>query len=251
MSNLELHSKLEIKNLKNWCTANRLQINPQKSAATVIPPKLNCPSATINLSYGSALITCQNSHKYLGVTLDNKLNFKSHFEKFTCKISTSSEVISKLRYIFPTFSLVHLYYAIIHPHQLFGLPVWGSTFSSYLAKLQILQNKAIRIITNSNIRASISPQLNKLGILKLSDLYTFETAKIMHQHLNNALPLSLSSLFNKISTIHSRQTRSNVKNNLYIPKFSTNRCPKLFRYQGTKIWNCIPADIKKQSFAKF
>ena len=159
-------------------------------------------------------------------------------------------MISELSYIFPTSSLVHLYYAIIHPHLLFGLPVWGSTFSSYLSKLQILQNRAIRIITNSDIRA-LTSLFNKLGILKLSDLYTYETAKIMHQHFNKALPLSLSSLFNKISAIHSRQTRSNVKDNLYIPKFSTNRCQKSFRYQGTKIWNSIPADIKKQSFAKF
>ena len=120
-------------------------MNPQKSAVVVIPPKLNCPSATINLSYDSTLITCQNSHKYLGVILDKKLNFKSHIEKVTCKISTSIGVISKIRYIFPTSSLVHLYYAIIHHHLLFGLPVWGSTFSSYLSKLQILQNKAIRI----------------------------------------------------------------------------------------------------------
>ena len=172
----------------------------------VIPPKLNCPSATINLSYDSALITCQNSHKYLGVILDNQLHFKSHIEKVTCKISTSVGVISKLCYVFPTSSLVHLYYAIIHPHLLFGLLVWGSIFSSYLAKLQILQNKAIRIITNSDICASISPQFNKLGISKLSDSYTYETAKIMHQHFNNALSLSLSSLFNKVSTIHSGQT---------------------------------------------
>ena len=76
-SNLELYCNLVLKNLKNWCTANRLEINPQKSAVIVIPPKLNCPSATINLSYNSALITRQNSHKYFGVILDNKLNFKS------------------------------------------------------------------------------------------------------------------------------------------------------------------------------
>ena len=99
LSNLELHSNSELKILKNWCTANRLKINSQKSAVTVIPPKLNCSLATIILSYNSALIMCQNSHKYLGVILDNKLNFKSHIEKVTCKISTLIGAISKLRYI--------------------------------------------------------------------------------------------------------------------------------------------------------
>ena len=74
LSNLELQCNLGLKNLRNWRTANRLKINAQKSAVIVIPPKLNCPSATINLSYDSAQITCQNRHKYLGVILDNKFN---------------------------------------------------------------------------------------------------------------------------------------------------------------------------------
>ena len=36
-----------------------------------------------------------------------------------------------------------------------------------------------------------------------------------------------------------------------IPKFSTSRTQKSFKYQGSKIWNLIPANIRNMTFNKF
>jgi len=85
-----------------------------------------------------------------------------------------------------------LYHSLIHPHLLFALPICGSTFPTYLAKLQKLQNKAIRYIANTNSRSSITPQFRKLGILKIQD-YTWKIAKIMHHHSKQALAACFSS----------------------------------------------------------
>ena len=75
LSDLELNCNTELQNLNKWCIANKLQINPQKSDAIIIPPKFNTPIPLITLSYDNSLISCYNSHKYLGITVDNKLNF--------------------------------------------------------------------------------------------------------------------------------------------------------------------------------
>ena len=128
--NLELNCNTELQNLNNWCVANKLQINPQKLAVIIVTPRLNAPTPHINLSYNNSLISCYNSCKYLGtgITIDNKLNFKTHIEKITSKISRSVGILNKLRYTFPTSSLVDLYFALVHSHFLFGLTIWGSTF---------------------------------------------------------------------------------------------------------------------------
>ena len=122
--------------------------------------------------------------------------------------------------------------------------------TSKQVKLQRLQNKAIRIITNSNMHSPITPKFHNLAILKIFELYDLEIAKIMHQHSKQALSSSLAP-FNKVSNIHSCNTRSVVHNNLYLPKFSTNRCQNSFQYQGVKIWNSIPCDLRNQSYSKF
>ena len=74
-SDLELNCNTELQNLNKWCIANKLLINPQKLAAIIIPPKFNTPVPLINMSYDNSLISCYNSHKYLGITVDDKLNF--------------------------------------------------------------------------------------------------------------------------------------------------------------------------------
>ena len=192
-----------------------------------------------------------DSYKYLGVILDNKLNFQLHILTLEKRVSRSVGILSKLRFLFPSFTLLLLYHALVHPHLLYGLPIWGSTFKTYLDKLQILQNKAIRVITNSDRRSSITPLFRNLKVLKIADLYTYEIAKLMHQYSKNMLPHCFSTFFSSLSKIHDRQSRSKSKNNLYLPKFSTCRCQRSLRFQGVKIWNSLNAHLKKQSHKKF
>ena len=98
---------------------------------------------------------------------------------------------------------------------------------------------------------STNPQYYKLGILKLPELYTLEIAKLMHQYSHHTLPQSFSTFFTLISSVHKRFTRAKTENELYIPKFSTARSQKSFKYQGAEIWNSIPTEIKQLTFHKF
>ena len=180
-------------------------------------------------------MTCANSTKYLGVILYNQLHFKPHFALVQTKLSRAIGIKSKLRHPFPSSTLLQLYYVLFHPHLLYGLPLRGNTFSSYLEKIPRLQNKAIQIITNSGNRATVIPYLRELDVLKITDLYQFEIAKIMHQFSTQSLPSCFADLFHSISDIHDRRTKSTVKNDLYLPKFSTNRCQKSIQCQGVKM----------------
>ena len=141
----------------------------------------------LNLIYNTSNISVCESSKYLGVTIDHRLNFKPHILSLETRVSRSVGILSKLRSTFP-FTLLFLYHALVQPHLAYGLPLWGSTFKTYHTKLQILQNKALRIITKSDWRTPIIPKFLNLKILKIADLYTFELAKLMHQYYNNSLP---------------------------------------------------------------
>ena len=133
----------------------------------------------------------------------------------------------------------------------YGLPIWGKTFETYRSKLQTLQNKAMRIITNSDLRTPITPKYRNLRILKITELYTFEITKLMHQHSKNSLLSSFSIFFTSLSDIHERQTKSKTKSNFYLPKFSTRRCQRSLKYHGVKIWNLLSPKLRNQSFKSF
>ena len=181
------------------------------------------------------------------MTIDNKLKFKAHIRNIEGRIARSVGILTKLRHLFPSSALLLLYYALIHPHLSFGLAIWGSTYPTYIQKLQRLQNKAIRIISNASRKNSVTPLSKKYGVLKLADLFNYEMAKIMYQFSKQTLPSHLNCLFAPLSTVHERCTRSKTKQNLYIPKFSTSRCQNSFKYQGSKIWNSVTTDLKQQT----
>ena len=184
------------------------------------------------------------------MTIDNKLKFKALIRNIEGRIARSVGILTKLRHLFPSSALL-LYYALIHPHLSFGLPIWGSTYPTYIQKLQRLQNKAIRIISNASRKNSVTPLYKKYGVLKLADLFNYEMAKIMYQFSKQTLPSHLNYLFTPLLTVHERCTRSKTKLNLYVPKFSTSRCQNFFKYQGSKIWNSVTTDLKQQTFRKF
>jgi len=114
--------------------------------------------------------SCQDSCKYLVVYLDSKLHFKTHFQAIKIKVVKGVGILSKLRFSFPKSSLLLLYNALIQPHLLFALSLWGTTSPSYLKPLQLLQNKAVRIICNCKRASSATPLFHKLEILKINEL---------------------------------------------------------------------------------
>ena len=244
LKELENDCNSELRRLHTWCNANELQINPEKSTAIAFPPKLNSQETESNLIFNTSNISVRESSKYLGVTIDHRLNFKPHILSLETRVSRSVGILSKLRSTFPSPTLLLLYHALVQPHLAYRLPLWGSTFKTYLSKLQILQNKALRIITKSDWRTPITPKFRNLKILKVADLYTFELAKLMHQYYNNSLPPCFSDFFSPLSAIHERSTRSKTNNNLYLPKFSTRRCQQSMKYQGVKIWNSLNSEFE-------
>ena len=215
------------------------------------------PSSKTKYSTLTFQILCDNSFivnsiccKYLGILIDNKLNFKQHIQLVESKIAKLVEILNKLRHIFPSSALL-IYFALVHPHLLYGLPIWEITFPTYLQKLQRLQNKALRIISNCNPKTSTTPFFYEYKILKIQDLYYFEISKIMHQYSNKHLLICFTSFFTQTSSIHNRSTRSNIRNDLYLPHFLSSGCQRSIKFQGAKIWNSISPHIRNQSFNTF
>ena len=84
--------------------------------------------------------------KYLGVILDENLSFHKHVKTLSLKISQNIGILSRFRYFFPKNILKSIYYSFVHPYFRYCISVWASAFPSVLKSLQILQNKAMRIL---------------------------------------------------------------------------------------------------------
>ena len=166
------------------------------------------------------------------------------------KVSRAFGIISKIKPFLPAKALIFLCYSLLHPHLLYGTVIWASTFDTYKQRLRALQNRAIRIITNARYTDSSNPLYFKLSILKLDDLFNYKCAKLVHLSIGR-LPLHLNQQLNfkKVSTVLYHYTRQ--ANAIHIPRVSTAKCQRSFKYIGTKIWNNILQELKDYPCSKF
>ena len=79
--NYELRSVLE------WTSANKITVNPKKSSALILFPKITNSIPKIEILFNNNPVSVTKSVKYLGITIDEKLNFAEHITNSTCKIS--------------------------------------------------------------------------------------------------------------------------------------------------------------------
>jgi len=64
-------------------------------------------------------------------------------------------IMYKLKNILSARSLTTLYYALVHPYLSYGIQVWRAPFETNLKRMQIFQNKTMKIIGGGKYRVSI------------------------------------------------------------------------------------------------
>jgi hypothetical protein len=175
--------------------------------------------------------------------IDEKLNWKDHIKYCKNKLSSGLYAINSSKHILSREHLRSLYYTLIHPHLTYGLLLWGSTYKTFLHKLQVLQNKSIRSITKSKYNESTGPIYKKLGILPLSKLYQLEAAKFMFLNHKEDLPSPLLSIFTPNIDIHQYGTRH--RNDPHINARRTHLSSQCFIHKAPSIWYNIPPPIKE------
>ena len=64
--------------------------------------------------------------KYLGLILDNKLNWKPHITELCKKLCRAVGILYKIRTLCPTSTLKSLYFSLFHSHLSYCFVVWGN-----------------------------------------------------------------------------------------------------------------------------
>ena len=72
-------------------------------------------------------------------------------------MSNAVGIICKLKFVLPKDALIKLHYALFHPHLLYGLVIWGSTYPTYLMKISTLQNKVVNVLGGGAFQDRATP----------------------------------------------------------------------------------------------
>ena len=76
-----------------------------------------------------------NEAKFLGVTIDENLNWNSHIKKLSKKLSCSAGILNLIKDNIPEELHKNLYYTLFESHLSYGITVWGGVSNNKIEPL--------------------------------------------------------------------------------------------------------------------
>ncbi|GBN65883.1 RNA-directed DNA polymerase from mobile element jockey [Araneus ventricosus] len=134
---------------EKWCSQWRVAINTEKTKAIMFR-KGHSNKTIKQLHLFDEQLTWEPQVKYLGLILDNKLAFRQHTkynsDKFWNKVHLIIPLIGR-RTCLSLSNKVLLFKQVLRPILTYAAQIWGLSAKSHRKKIQILQNKILRMMT--------------------------------------------------------------------------------------------------------
>lgn len=215
-SNLVINRlQLSLELLFNYFSSWKLKLNEGKTEAILFTRRRRIPDKKLNI--GGHSIPWSSSVKYLGLHLDKKLNWSHHITTTRSKgikaLNALSPILNRKSNLSPATKLC-IYTTLVRPCLTYAAPVWSSTCKTNYTKLQVIQNKALKMSYDTPFRTNLQKLHDKISLPLLDEFILKATRKFYL--LNN--PTNSNNLISSIG-------RTRLTNLPYIDKYRTYRLP--------------------------
>ena len=228
---------------------NRLKLNDEKTHLMVMTTsqyRRKNSNLSVEIRTPTEVILPTKTEKLLGALVNQDLKWAEHILlgedalvkglakrlgdlKQVCKVASFKNrkmvaeglIMSKLSYL---------------------IPVWAGCESYLLHALQVIQNKAARFVTRSDL--STVGHLGQCGWLSVKQLAMYQTCVLVYKVLQEKSPMYLYSMFNKEYIRNTRQAaRMELRQDGETPELGL--ALSSFRWRALREYNQIPADMRK------
>ena len=182
-------------------------------------------------SLGNEILQEVSDAKYLGIQIDNKLDWNKHISTVAARGQSKLAFLNrnlkgcpkKLRdtayisLIRPALeyscSVWHPHFHIptfIFPYLIYCVEVWGSACKTNLTPIMLLQKKVVRILSFSDRLEHTEPLFIRLDILPFNKLIHHRIGLFMYKVYKDMYPTVITNMYLHNKNIHSHNTRQNI-----------------------------------------
>ena len=252
-------------NIQLYMLVNKLHVNMSKCCFIDFKSKSkNANLEKYSLKINDTEIKKVSETKFLGVTIDENLNWNSHIKQLSKKLSCSAGILNSIKDNIPDELLISIYSTLFESHLSYGISVWGGISNNQIEPLFKIQKKCIRILFGDKEayldkfrtcartrefknqllgqefykREKTKPLFNKHNIMNVRNLHIYHNANEIFKILKFRTPISLFELF-MLSDRNGKDTT------LLTPIPS-----KSFFYVSSLIWNVVKDLLKIYDFSQ-
>ena len=229
----------ELTKVNTWFNVNKLSLNVSKTNFMLFGRSKKAENIKIEIN--NSEIERVSVTKFLGVLIDDKLQWKQQINHVKNKLSKCISIIYKAREFLNKDALILLYNSLFLPHLNYCSEVWANTYKTSLNKIVVLQKRVIRIIHRVDRLSHTSLLFHKMSSLNFLDIVRFKSLMVMFKAYTNGLPKTLQSYFVLNSMGENYYMRST--NKFKISYTRTSLKAKCVTVVGPKLWNELPKSI--------
>lgn len=229
--------------LSVWLTSHNLMLSDktkimhfrdkQTLLLDLIYHEYGCRGGLLCVSNYCVSIKQVKEFKYLGIIIDEDLNWKAQIKKLNSKLLLVARKMYVLRLFCPKFLLRMVYFALVDSTLQYGLSCWGSANKSTMSPLYVRQKLIIRTMCFKNVLHPSWPLFKMLELLPLRHMFVFKVLRIFY---------TISG--NNFLTYDGINLRSNFLFKMNVPRFRLQLRMMAFYVICPIIFNNLPLAIR-------
>ena len=235
----------DLHEVSKWCEENKMVINAEKTKMMLVTTRQkwqNLHKTDHDVQINDKNLQVVNGERLLGVEIDHFLSWSSHVQKTHTTIARHIALLCRIKKYLPHQARQTFYHSFILPHMDYCSTLWGD--ASAAERIHKLQKRAARVITDSPYRTPSAPLFEQLRWLSLPDRVKYRKALLVFKSVKGLAPDYMCELFESIQMVSSRNTRSNARDDLYVPRARTQLFQSTLTITGANIWNKLSTAIR-------
>ena len=173
-----------IRELSRWLQNNKLIPNVTKTKLMMFTAR---PIGILpDVFFNGSRVEWVNDFKYLGIIIDNKLNFSLQTREVHKKMSKMQGVLYSLSSLLPKQALLTIYYSLVYSLVSQNIIIWGGVSEVNIKNVKTCLNKILRSIlrvqydVNNVPLVSTNEIYRSLNLMKFVDIYKYFLLKFVH-----------------------------------------------------------------------
>ena len=236
----------DLAHVRNWLIENKLQMHPSKSKLMFIGSSynLNNKNSEQPVVVNNIPVSRTDTHKCLGVQMDEKLSWDSHIDMICKKASAGIGAMRRIKPFVPVDTLEKVYKSLVQPYFEYCSPLWDNCGKLLKDKLQRFQSRAARVLTGANYDMRSADIIETLSWDTLDARRIRAKSSLMYKILNDDTAPNLRNSFVKRNVDQTDYHLRSSATDLTLPKPKREFLKRSFKYSGAMLWNQLPSEAK-------